>query len=364
MIYVNQSELLRVYLILSRVVLPKSTENPYYSSVLVESNTERLSFTATNGSVSIQVLLDCETDGVFRACVLGKFYGDLIKTLEGDLGLEFSDNCLIIHQDEKSSFRVNTLSPDLFPRLPHLNADGIELCSETLLDALSGVVWTADRQGVKLVVEEGTLEVSSIHGSSRAALYKTTIPESRNLDVILPVETARLLIEVLKQEGSENIFLASSGSTLSVIAGGVCFTSRILNQIPNIPMLFSQMHQWKMQAECDRKLLLSAIAPIAVYAQNQENDADKPVIRLQFRDDELALLDGRYENFAQKTIPIEFQGEIDIALDHSLLTSLLKSMKQDDMVVFHLKEKAPVFISHPEGGLTSQLCLLAPITIL
>lgn len=366
MIKVSQVDVQSACSVLDKVLVEKGS-NVHYSMILVEAIVDGLRFTATNGAIESSVLV--ETDASIclgnLLCVPGRFFSRLIKSLDGDLSIDFNELAIDIGQQDGSLFSVQGVEGDLFPRVSRsTQSEFTEVSSEILLDALSGVVWTADSKGVRLRVTEDTLESSAIAGSSRAAIYKSHLELGSPFEAILPLETTKALIEGLRQADCEIVKVSSSGNTLELQAGNVSFSSRLLSQMPDVARLFSVMGDWKIQAECDRKELIGAIAPVAVYAQSQEKDEDKPVIRLSFRDGELSLRDGRYSNLAEKIIPVDFKGEFDTAFDHSLLTSLLKTMKNDDRVVFYLKERSPAFITYPDGGHVSQVALLAPITIL
>jgi DNA polymerase III sliding clamp (beta) subunit (PCNA family) len=366
MIKVDQANIQSACSVLDKVLVEKGS-NVHYGMVLIEAKASGLQFTATNGAIESSVLVetDCSICLGSLLCVPGKFFSRLIRSLDGKLSIDFNDLSIDIGQEDGSLFSVQGVEGDLFPRISSApSGEFSEIDSELLLDALHGVVWTADNKGVRLKITEDTLEASAIAGSSRAAIFKAHIQSDVSTEAILPLETTKALIEGLKQADCETVRISTSGSSLGVQAGNVSFSSRLLSQMPDVGRLFGAMSQWKIQAECDRKELIAAIAPVAVYAQNQEKDEDKPVIRLNFKDGELSLKDGRSANLAEKIIPVDFEGEFDIAFDHSLLTSLLKTMKNDDRVVFHLKERSPAFITYPGGGHVAQIALLAPISII
>lgn len=365
MIKVDQASVQSACSVLDKVLVDKGS-SVYYSMILVEAKASGLQFTATNGAIesSVRLETDCSACLGSLLCVPGKFFSRLIKSLDGGLSIDFNDLSIDIGQEDGSLFSVQGVEGDLFPRISSvLNGQCSEIDSELLIDALSGVVWTADNKGVRLKISEDTLEASAIAGSSRAAIFKSHIQSDNPIEAILPVETTKALIEALRQADCDIVKINASGNALEVQAGNVSLSSRLLNQMPNVSMLFGTMSQWKIQAECDRKELIGAIAPVAVYAQSQEKEEDRPVIRLHFKNGELSLKDGRYKNLAEKVIPIDFEGDYAIAFDHVLLTSLLKTMKNDDRIVFHLKEKSPSFVTYPAGGQTSQMALLAPISI-
>jgi DNA polymerase III sliding clamp (beta) subunit (PCNA family) len=368
MIEIEQADLQAACAVLDKIVVDKGSTNVYHGMILLEVDANGIDLTATNGAIasSVRIPSDGSSLAGTSLCVTGKFFSRLVRSLEGKFTLDVEGFSISLKQEDGSSFAVQGSDSDLFPRMPRQSAgyDFSEVSADVLLDALSGVTWTADSKGLRLKITEDTLETSAIAGSSRAAIYKSHLEPATPFEAVLPLDTSKVLIEGLKQADCEIVKIGSSASTLEVVAGNVSFSSRLLSQMPDVSRLFSVMNQWTMQAECDRKDLIAAIAPIAVYAQSQEREEDRPVIRLHFRDGGLSLKDGRYKNLAEKVIPVDFEGDYAIAFDHTLLTSLLKTMKSDDRVVFHLKEKSPAFITYPSGGHTSQMTLLAPITII
>lgn len=305
---------------------------PALSGIHILAETGRVTFTATDGDLSVRTSVEAEVGAGGVAVVPGRLLADVARQLPaGGVSISTTDGGLLELQCGAASFKLRVLAADDFPPVTALEGSSVELPVSEFSETIEQVVKSASRDetrphltGILLSVEGEKLR-SVATDSYRLAVRTTKIepPVTARIEANVP---ARALQEAVRiAEGSENVNITLTDRQISFTAGDTLLVSRLIDgQFPDFEQLIPDSYEHIL--DIDVAELLDAVRRVSLLAQR-----NTPL--------KVALSEGELEVSAQtadvgearETIPApDFQGEqLEIGFNPDFLREGLDSVHTD-----------------------------------
>jgi DNA polymerase-3 subunit beta len=217
-------------------VVPTKSTLPILTNLLVEALDNKLKVSATDLDMSITGTVDCEVAKKGSTALPARILFEIVKELpEGELTIE-SINSRIEVKIANGSYKIASVSPDDFPKLPAVNTkkeikvDAQQLCqmirkttfacsTDETRPALNGVLWQTKGEKMQMVATDGH------------RLAKTAVENSRlkgmSEDIIIPPKVLNLIPKFIEGPGTE-IGIIFGENNIIFNLGNTVLTSRLI----------------------------------------------------------------------------------------------------------------------------------------
>ena len=249
--------------IVQNVITSKSAL-PILSNILIETQQDKLKFTATDLDVGISCVIPVEIQEQGAITVPAKRFSDIIKELPAEkVTIVTKKNNLVTIDAESCQFKIMGLAREEFPKLPEfkdkevIRIEQVEL--KEMLDLTSFAVSTDEARyifnGTLFKIEKQILTLVATDGKRLALVEKKINPEAdKNISIIVPIKTIHELSRNLKEEGSVSIILGNNQALFDL--GGIVIISRLIEgEFPDYRQVIPAVSNEKMRINREQFLL-------------------------------------------------------------------------------------------------------------
>lgn len=330
--------------------------NPALAGVMVEVTDGRLSFSSTNGDLSLRVPVHLEgaAEGDGRVLLPGRLFADVARSLgSGQAGFEYrpatSDVALA---SGSSSFHLRTLSGEDFPPLPEPAGDMITLGRESLMETIELVARAASRDDMRQVltsvqvIAEGSELTMVATDSYRLAVKQTRLasPVETSLDRNIPAQALKELSRLLGASDSDSVRLAvTDRAVIFTVDGATLSTTTVEGQFPKYQQLFPDT--WEHDVRLPRAELLDSVRRVGQLAQK-----NRP-LKLHLVPGELTISAETPDlGDAEEKMPANFEGEeLAIGFNPEFFRDGLDVVKGDEVLLRLISPLRPGLLQPVEG---------------
>ena len=250
-----------------RKVEPLLGERPERRYLRIDAG-ERLQLSATDRDQLVTAELTADVDRPGTVIAYGLFLIEFVhRAPEGKIVLRCTGSELRVEAPE-AYIALSTFPNDVWPRLDHLQEDGVTWTAEALLQ-LKRVLHAVSPDAARPVLTgvgfgDGWAAATD---SYRLAAVRLDLPEDAN--VIIP---GQALEHVLRLSGGSSVLVRFAEQRVSFIVGGVTLTTTLLSgPFPDWRQAVPDPQPKAIRA--DRRDLLAALERIAFLAQREERCA-------------------------------------------------------------------------------------------
>lgn len=332
------------------------------SGVHMALSGDGLTLTATDRELTIKVHLTVAGDGDGEAVVTARLIGDVVRSLDaGAVNVSVEDGEIHI-ESARSTFSLQTMSAEDFPKTAALEGDPVVLEAKGLLTALRQVVKAASADesrpvltGVLLSAEQEGLRLVTTD-SYRLALCDLPDLELLGSDqsVLVPSRALQEVIRLLDED--DQISLRFSEHEVSFGFGTITVTTRLIEgEFPSYQGLIPT-HQ-PNRLVIGRENLINAVRRVRLMAQ------DSTPIRLDMSSSGLELSATTQDvGEAREQMDAEYEGEdLTVAFNPEYLLDGAEAAPGDEIVLNTVDALKPAVIRTTDAE--EFLYLLMPVRI-
>ncbi len=329
---------------------------PALGGIMLTAEDGRLSFSSTNGNLSLKVPVHVEgaIEGEGKVLLPGRLFSDISRLLgSGESTLEYrqSERDVAINSGS-SNFHIRTLSTDDFPPLPEPGQETISLGREALLSTIDLVARAASRDDMRpvltsvQVLASGNSMTMVATDSYRLAVKETPLkdPVATDLDRNIPAQALKELSRLLAASETESIKLTMTDRvTLFVVDGAVLSTTTVEGQFPNYQQLFPETYEHDIRLP--RVELLESVKRVSQMAQK-----NRP-LKISMSPGEITISADTPElGDAEEKLPANFEGEeLSIGFNHEFFRDGIEAIQGDEVLLRLISPLRPGLLMPVEG---------------
>lgn len=336
--------------------LASSGINPALAGILVESSDGRLSFSSTDGNLSLRVPVHIEgtVEGDGRVLLPGRLFADISRLLGGGQAqIEYRPATSDVEiRSGSSNFHIRTLSSDDFPPLPAADGDTISLGRESLLETIDLVARAASRDDMRQVltsvqvIATGNELTMVATDSYRLAVKQTRLaePVATELDRNIPAAALKELSRLLSASDSDAVKLAVTDRVVVfTVDGAILSTTTVDGQFPKYQQLFPE--SWEHDVRLPRTELLESVKRVSQMAQK-----NRP-LKISLTSGELTISAETPDlGDAEEKLPASFEGdELAIGFNHEFFRDGLEAIKDEEVLLRLISPLRPGLLQPVEG---------------
>ncbi len=201
--------------IMSSVITGKVTSSEIYSCILIETESEKIKLTASDGDITIISYLDAEIQEEGKLAISAKRLIETLRELENNeliIQNEDEHNALIICG--RGNYKIMGFDPELYPSHPEINEEfdveipvhiinrmvdkvAFAVANEDPRPALNGIYWSISDRGFEMAATD-THKLACI--TYMGTISKSVTTEDDKVEAIIPPKTLKILNKFQKEE--------------------------------------------------------------------------------------------------------------------------------------------------------------------
>ncbi|MGA7434818.1 MAG: DNA polymerase III subunit beta [Solirubrobacterales bacterium] len=329
---------------------------PALGGILLTIEDGRLSFSSTNGNLSLRVPVHVEgmIEGEGKVLLPGRLFSDISRLLgSGQVEIEYRqaerDVALV---SGSSNFHIRTLSSDDFPPLPSPGDQTISLSRDSLLSTIDLVARAASRDDMRpvltsvQVLASGNEMTMVATDSYRLAVKQTSLkePVAVELDKNIPAQALKELSRLLSSSDSESIKLTVTDRVvIFVVDGAILSTTTVDGQFPKYQQLFPETYEHDVRLP--RLELLESVKRVSQMAQK-----NRP-LKVSLTPGEITIsADTPDLGDAEEKLPANFDGEeLSIGFNHEFFRDGIEAIKGDEILLRLISPLRPGLLQPVDG---------------
>ncbi len=330
--------------------------NPALGGILVQASEGRLSFSSTDGNLSLRVPVHIEgtIEGDGKVLLPGRLFADISRLLgSGQAEIEYRSATSDVEiRSGSSNFHIRTLSSDDFPPLPGTGGDTISLGRESLLDTIDLVARAASRDDMRQVLTSVQVlaagnELTMVATDSyRLAVKQTRLaePVATDLDRNIPARALKELSRLLAGSEADAVRLAVTDRVVVfTVDGAILSTTTVDGQFPKYQQLFPE--SWEHDVRLPRIELLESVKRVSQMAQK-----NRP-LKIALSPGELTISAETPDlGDAEEKLPASFDGEeLAIGFNHEFFRDGLEAIKGDEVLLRLISPLRPGLLQPVDG---------------
>jgi len=349
-------------------VVPTKSTLPVLTNVLLEVLDNKLKISATDLDISITNSIECDVTKKGAVALPARILFEIIKELpESQITVE-STNSRIEIKIPNGSYKIATVSPDDFPKLPAVNTKKEIRISKSALvamirktsfacstdetrPALNGVLWQTKGEKMQMVATDG-------HRMARMAMENTKLKGVSD-DIIIPPKVLNLIPKLTEGESKE-IGVIFGDNNIIFNLGDTVLTSRLIEgPYPNFEQVIPASSDKKLVVSKDD--LTSAVRRVSILSNALTHQ-----VKFGFQKSNLTLSTNNADvgGEGKELIECDFDGEpLEIGYNATYVSEILGKIDAQE-VVFELSSSvAAGVIYSPEIPKEDFLCLIMPLRL-
>ncbi|HEY9381171.1 MAG TPA: DNA polymerase III subunit beta [Burkholderiales bacterium] len=350
----NRETLLKPLQAVSGIIERRHTL-PILSNVLIERDTARLSFVATDIEIEITASVAVDTSSETKSVTVGaRKLLDILRALPdaSEVTLALADKRLQV-KSGKSRFNLQTLPAEDFPRLAGPEGDSVrfELPQKLLKDLFSQVQYAMAQQdiryylnGLLMVIEAGELRVIATDGHRLAFACKEVAPKDLGKqEVILPRKTVLELAKLLA-DTDEPVAIELTATQARFKFADVLLASKLVDgKFPDYQRVIPTQHP--KQLRLGRVALQQALQRAAILTSDKFRG-----VRWVLAENSLKISCSNTEQEeAQEELDVAYEGEVlDIGFNVGYLLDVLNNLNVNEVDVALGDSNSSALITVPE----------------
>lgn len=337
--------------------------------VLLEADSEGITLTCSDGSLSIESILTGDVKEPGRVVLPGKLFTELVRKLPGGtVTIKVNENHSASIRCMNSKSNLAGMNPMEYPEMAEVDAGvTVKIPQNKLKEMISRVVFAIatdeSRQiltGCLLEVTQGEARMVALDGF-RLAMQKVfqpfQLPEGQDaLKAVIPGRVLNELSKILLDE-EEFCTLLIDKTRMQATFGNtrlstVLLAGEYIDYRKILPPSF------KTQAKADRSQVQNAIDRASLMAREGKNN----LIRMSFANGGLSITSNAELGDVLEEMDASLTGDpIEIAFNAKYITDVIRNISDSDLCMKFNSNVSPCVVCPPEGD--QYLYLILPVRV-
>lgn len=349
-------------------VVPTKSTLPVLTNILVEALENKIKLSATDLDISVTASIEGVVTKKGSVALPAKILFEIIKELpESEISFEATTQRVEI-KIPNGSYKIATVSPDEFPKLPAINtkkeirisaADLVKMIRKTTFacsddetrPALNGILWQTKGDRMQMVATDG----------HRMARMTVENPKLKGLydDVIIPPKILNLIPKLLGPE-SDDIGIIFGENNIIFNLGDIVLTSRLIDgPYPNFEQVIPTSSDKRLSVSKDD--LGRAVRRVSILSNALTHQ-----VKFSLKDNQLTLSTTNADvgGEGKEVLDCDFQGEpVELGYNAVYIADILGRIESDD-VIFELSTSvAAGLVYGTDVSKEDYLCLVMPLRL-
>jgi len=329
------------------------TTMPILEGILVEALDNKIKLTSNDLEIGIECYIDASVNKTGSAVVESKMFGEIIRKLpDSEIYIELEKKGTFIIECEGSLYKLSSMNPDEFPRLPDIKAEESVIIKQNVLREMIKqtifAVSTDEKRpiftGCLIELLDNNMNMVAVDGfrlSLRRHEYESNV---NKFYAVIPGKTLNELLKIL-QPNDNNITISISKNQVLFEMEKCKIVSRLLdgeflNYCASIPV------ERETRIKINRINLLSAFERVYLITREEK----KYPVNVKIEENVLRIMCISTLGNAKEEMNIENDGKnIEIGFNPKYFIDALKAINHEEVYVDFTTSMSPCVIKPLEG---------------
>ena len=349
-------------------VVPTKSTLPILTNVLIEALEGKLKISATDLDISIAGSVECDVTKKGSAALPARILFDIVRELpETDITIE-SVNSRVEVKIAKGSYKIASVPPDDFPKLPAVNTKKeIKIEASSLASmvrkttfacsvdetrpALNGVLWQTKGDKMQMVATDG-------HRLAKVAVENRKL-KGMSEDIIIPPKVLNLIPKFTEGQ-SQEVGIIFGENNIIFNLGVYVLTSRLIDgPYPNFEQVIPQNNDKVLRVSKDD--LGGAVRRVSILSNSLTHQ-----VKFGVKKGTLTLSTSNADLGGEgvELIDCDYEGEpVEIGYNATYITDILARMPGEEVVFEFASPVSAGLMYSPEVAKDDFLCLVMPLRL-
>jgi DNA polymerase III subunit beta len=329
---------------------------PILSNLLLESDQNKVTLTATDLEMQITLSLQAESEGVLSTTVSARKLLDICRSLpdKAAITMNIQDNRMLIKAG-KSRFNLQNLPAADYPLMAKaagVTALVLEMGQGVLKKLLKQVEYAMAQQDIRYYLNGLLFEVDgnrlNVVGTDGHRLCFNSIVLAQNYEkqeLILPRKTVLELIKLL-EDGDDRVSIEVGANQVNFSFSGIRLISKVIDgKFPDYNRVIPIGHQNSFEVE--RQMLLLAMQRASILSNEKYRG-----IRMVLGKDSLRLISSNSEQEeADEELEINYSGDpLDIGFNVTYMIDVLNNVDSENVIFSFADASSSCLITVPNDA--------------
>jgi len=330
--------------IVQKAVSSKTTL-PILEGILIETVESGIKLTSNDLEIGIECLIQADIREKGAVVVESKMFGEIVRRLpDTDIVLYCEDNGIFVIECEGSVYRLISLNPDEFPRLPKIKtSESISIKQNTLREMIKQTIFSVSTDenrpiftGCFLEIKDAFINMVSVDGFRLSLRKQKFEGEVNNFNAVIPGKTLNEIFKII-QNNDEEIRINVAKNQALFEMKDVKIVSRILegeflNYRAAIPV------EKETRIKVNKDILLSAFERIYLLTKDEK----KYPVKLKAENNVITIICNSTIGTAKEEISTEIDGkDIEIGFNPKYFIDALKAVEKEQVYIDLTTSMAP-----------------------
>ena len=350
------------------LVVPTKSTLPVLTNVLVEALENKLKVSATDLEISISSTVECSVTKKGSVALPARILFEIIRELpESEVTFEAVNNRIEI-KIPNGSYKIASVSPDDFPKLPAVNtkreikiegADLVRMIKKTTFacstdetrPALNGVLWQTKGERMQMVATDG-------HRLAKVA-HENTRLKGMTEDIIIPPKVLNLIPKFIEGPQRE-VGIIFGENNIIFNLGETVLTSRLIEgPYPNFDQVIPSTNDKKLTVS--KEELGGAVRRVAILSNALTHQ-----VKFSIKKGSLTLSTNNADvgGEGKETLDCDFVGDaVEIGYNAIYINDILARMDGAEVILELSSPVAAGVLYSPDIPKDDFLCLVMPLRL-
>jgi len=329
------------------------TTLPILEGILIETIENTIKLTSNDLEIGIECIIEAQIKRKGASVVESKMFGEIIRKLpDADIFISLEDNGIFIIECEGSLYKLSSLNPDDFPRLPSIKADeSVKIKQSTFKEMIKQTIFavSADENrpiftGCLVEILDTYINMVAVDGF-RLSLRREECEWTGNK--FYAVISGKTLNEIFKiiQTSEDDISINISKNQVLFEMDRCKIVSRLLEgEFLNYKSAIPVEKETRIRA--NKSNLLSAFERIYLITREEK----KYPVKTKIENGIMTIICNSTIGNAKEELNIETEGkDIEIGFNPKYLIDALKAINDEEINIDFTTSMAPCVIKPIEG---------------
>ena len=351
----NTNELVSALSVATHALSPRSTM-PILEGVLLETTSEGLRVTCSDGAMTISSMVPAAIEEPGRIVMPGRLFCDVVRKLPtAEMLFSASPNMIATLKCAGSRTTIAGKPADLFPQRPVIDAQNhIELPQPMLREMIQKTSFavSADESrkiltGCLMEISAGEVRMVATDGFRLAVHIAPVAPDAADLSVVIPSKLLQELSKIVNGGEDDMVSMTFGQSQLLVELGDTKVYATLLE---GEYIKYRQIIPtgWKTMVRIlDREQLVLCVERASLMAKESKTN----LIKLNVMDGLMTITSNSEMGDVYEEIQVESEGdELEIAFNVKYMTDVIRVIEDDEFVLRFNSNISPCVFAPGEGG--------------
>lgn len=334
------------------------TTMPILEGILIETIGNNVKFTTNDLEIGSEYIIKANVESDGKTVVDNKMFNEIVRKLEADeITFEVDNNTFII-KSASGVFKLSTMNPEEYPKLPVFNVDNSIVIKQGIFkDMIKKTIFATSQDenrpiytGALVTVEDNILKVIAIDGF-RLALKQYVLENSNdNFKAIIPGKTLSELIKILSDSEDINVKIGVNKNQALFELGECIVVSRIIEgEFLNYNSVIPSEFETKIKV--NTKNILESLDRVSLFSREVSEKEKKAPIKLNVSMEGIEISCTSLAGDAKENVVGVVEGKsLEIGFNPRYLIEALKVIENEEIVMNFTTNVSPMIIKPTHGN--------------